>query len=71
LRTCRAADLKTRYLIIVNLCNGRSVERTAQALQVARATVYRVAARFRAQGEAGLLDRRHGNGPTKLDRRYR
>src|SRR5262249_7469839 len=35
-----------------------------------RDTVYRVAKRFTAQGEVGLLDRREDNGDVKLDERY-
>src|SRR5947209_19473380 len=70
LRACRDAGLKTRYLIVVYLRNGRSVLQTAAVLQVDRATIYRVAARFRTQGEPGLFDRRAHNGPTKVDRLY-
>jgi transposase len=71
LRDCQDANLKTRYLIIVNLLAGRSPVRTAEVLDLHRATVYRVAARFREQGELGLYDRRADNGPTKVDRSYR
>ncbi len=70
LRHCRNAGLKTRYLIIVNLSNGRSPQQTAAVLGVHRDTVYRVARRFRQCGEAGLLDRRHDNGPAKLEEDY-
>jgi transposase len=70
LRRCRSAGLKTRYLIIVNLVNGRSAAATAGALSVGRSTVYAVAQRFRTAGEAGLVDRREENGPRKLDERY-
>jgi transposase len=71
LRACRDPGRKTRYLIIVNLVAGRSPQKIADVLALHRATVYRVAARFRAQGELGLFDRRHDNGPTKVDRCYR
>jgi transposase len=71
LRTCRDPGLKVRYLIIVNLAAGRSPRRTADVLALHRATVYRVAARFRDRGEPGLFDRRRDNGPTKVDRPYR
>ena len=37
---------KTRYLIILNLVDGRSVGDTAKALKVNRSTVYRVAEDF-------------------------
>src|ERR1700751_1351495 len=70
LRQCRDAGLKTRYLIIINLLNGRSAAATADALSVGRSTVYAVAQRFRTAGEAGLVDRREENGPRKLDERY-
>jgi transposase len=70
LRRCRNAGLRTRYLIIVNLWSGRAPRETADVLHVHRDTVYRVAQRFRAQGEVGLLDRREDNGDTKLDERY-
>lgn len=70
LKLCRDADLRARYLIIVNLLDGRSVSDTSRAVGVARCTVYRVAARFRESGEAGLIDRREDNGDPKLDERY-
>ncbi len=67
---CGDAKLKTRYLIIINLIHGRSPTETAAALAVHRTTVYRVAERFREFGEAGLADRREGNGTRKLDEEY-
>lgn len=70
LRQCRQADVRLRYLIIINLLNGRSAYETAEVLTVHNTTVYRVAQRFREQGEWGLLDRRQDNGTTKLDERY-
>lgn len=66
-RTCRNAAMKTRYLIILNLADGLSPTETSRRLKVARSSVYRVAARFRATGEAGLVDRREENGRPKLD----
>jgi transposase len=71
LRLCRSPGLKTRYLIVINLDAGRSPQKTADVLALHRATVYRVAARFRDYGERGLDDRRHDNGPTQVDRCYR
>ena len=50
-RKLKDGDRKTRYLIILNLAEGRSVADTARALKVNRSTVYRVAARFREEGE--------------------
>lgn len=69
-RECPDAGLKTRYLIIVNLVNGRSASETAKCLAVHRSTVYRVAKRFRECGETGLVDRREENGELKLDEEY-
>jgi putative transposase len=70
MRRCRDAGLKGRYLIIVNLLNGRCAKETAEVLGIDRSTVYRVARRFGEQGEVGLLDRREDNGQVKLDERY-
>lgn len=67
LRKCREAELRTRYLIIVNLMHGRGSQRTAEVLSVARSTVCRVARRFREEGELGLVDRRCDNGERKVD----
>lgn len=69
-RKCKDGKLKTRYLIILNLAEGRSVTDTARALKVDRSTVYRVAARFREQGEDGLVDGRVDNGASKLNDEY-
>jgi len=66
-RTCQEAELKTRYLIILNLDDGISPTEAARRLKVARSTVYRVAERFCESGEAGLIDRREENGERKLD----
>lgn len=64
------AALRTRYLIVVSLADGRSPTDTARALAVSRSTVYRVAARYRQQGETGLVDRREDNGQVKCDETY-
>jgi len=64
------ADLRTRYLIVLDLAAGRSPTDTARALAVARSTVYRVAQRYGEQGEMGLLDRREDNGEVKCDEVY-
>lgn len=70
MRRCSNAKQKLRYLIIVNLLNGRTVVETVKAIQVGRSTVYDVARRFRERGEAGLIDGREENGDRKLDERY-
>ena len=56
LRRCKSAWLRLRYLIVINLLNGRGAYQTADVLGVHNTTVYRVAKRFKAQGELGLLD---------------
>jgi transposase len=70
LRRCRAAGVRLRYLIVLNTLNGRSARHTAAVLQVHNTTVYRVLARFRAYGEAGLADGRADNGADKLGEDY-
>lgn len=69
-RRCRNAGVRIRYLIVINLLNGRSAYRTAEVLGVHNTTVYRVAGRFRTHGEWALWDAREDNGATKLDERY-
>lgn len=56
LRRCRQAGLRLRYLIVLNLPNGRAAYQTAEVLGVHNTTVYRVARRFRERGEWGLWD---------------
>src|SRR5262245_13757175 len=51
LRRCRQAGLSLRSLIIIHLLNGRGCYQTAAVLGVHNATVYRLAQRFREQGE--------------------
>jgi transposase len=70
LRRCRNAGVRIRYLIVINLLNGRSAYETAAALDVHNTTVYRVAKRFRRDGEWALWDAREDNGATKLDERF-
>lgn len=70
LKKCRDARLRVRYLIIVNLMHDRSPVQTAAVMQVHRSTVYRVAARFREWGEAGLVDRREDNGSRQVDEAF-
>jgi transposase len=70
LRRCRLAAVRLRYLMILNLVNGRSPYQTAEMLDVHNTTVYRVARRFREHGEWGLYDAREDNGPDKLDDNY-
>lgn len=70
LQRCRDAGLRTRYLIIINLLNGRRAYATAEVLGVHNTTVYRVAKRFRERGEWGLIDGREDCGTGKLDEGY-
>lgn len=70
LRGCEDAGLVRRYLIVINLDEGRSPTDIARILHVSRTTVYRVAWRFRECGEAGLIDRREENGEAKVDEAY-
>lgn len=69
-RSCKDGRLKTRYQIVLNIAEGRSVKDVARALSVAESTVRRVVDRFEADGEAGLVDRREENGDLKLDEQY-
>lgn len=70
LRRCRQAGTRLRYLIVLNVLNGRSARTTADVLKLHNTTVYRVLRRFRAYGEAGLVDGRADNGADKLDDTY-
>src|SRR5260370_14286534 len=70
LRRCRSAGMRLRYVMIINVLNGRSGRATAEVLQVHNTTVYRVLERFQAYGEAGLADGRADNGADKLDDNY-
>jgi transposase len=70
LRCCRDARLRTHYIVIIGLLNGHSAWHMASVLQMHRSTVYRLAQRFREQGELGLFDRREDNGQVKLDEAY-
>ncbi len=70
LRRCRQPDARQRYLIVLNVLNGRSARATAAVLHIHNTTVYRVLRRFRAYGEAGLCDGRADGGTEKLDERF-
>ena len=70
LRRLRDGRTRIRYLIIINLLNGRGAYETAKVLGVHNTTVYQVAKRFREYGDWGLWDAREDNGQTKLDERY-
>jgi transposase len=61
-RRVREADERQRYLIVWYLATSERSGQVARRLGCARATVLRVAARFRAEGEPGLRDHRRHNG---------
>src|SRR5258708_7505933 len=63
---CRQARVRVRYLIIINVWNGRSARVIEEVLKVNNTTVYRVVKRFRERGEASLWDGREDNGVEKL-----
>lgn len=67
---CRIAAVRLRYLILFNLWHGRGAREIEVTLHVHNTTVYRVAKRFREQGEAALWDGRSGNGDDKLSEAY-
>lgn len=70
LRHCRNAGVRLRYLMVINVLNGRSAYETADVLGVHNTTVYRVARRFEERGEWGLWDAREDNGHNKLEEHY-
>ncbi len=63
---CRDAGVRVRYLIIINVWNGRGARQIQATLNVHNTTVYRVVDRFRERGEAALWDGREDNGQEKL-----
>jgi transposase len=67
---CGIASVRIRYLIIFNLWNRRGAREIEPILGVHNTTVYRVAKRFREQGEASLWDGREDNGTEKLSEAY-
>jgi len=67
LHRTRDARLRLRYQIVLLWGQGWSGGAIAAALGCAKSTAQRWAHRFRAEGEAGLQDRRAGNGEPKVD----
>ena len=67
---CRQALVRIRYLIIINIWNGRSARDIERVLKVHNTTVYRVLKRFREHGEVSLWDGREDNGAEKLSRAF-
>jgi transposase len=70
LQFLRDAWLRTRYLIMIHRLEGWSPTWIARSLKVSRSMVYRTEQRFWKEGEAGLFDRRDGNGQRKLTEEY-
>jgi putative transposase len=70
LKLLQDAWLRTRYLIVIHRLEGRSPTWIACSLKVSRSMVYRTEQRFWKDGEAGLFDRRDGNGQRKLTEDY-
>jgi transposase len=64
------AGLRVRCKIVRNLVKGKSASIIHDVLGCSRSEVYRVAHRFVAEGLAGLVDRREGNGEAKVDEAY-
>lgn len=64
------AGLRTRLSMILHLARGHPAAQVAEALHVARSTVYRVAERFNAWGFVGLADRREDNGPSGVSEMF-
>lgn len=65
-RQCGQALVRVRYLIIINVWNGRSAREIERVLKTHNTTVYRVVKQFREHGEASLWDGREDNGRGKL-----
>jgi transposase len=55
-----------RYRAVLLLAEGQAPAAVAHALRCGRASVYAWAARWRAQGTAGLREGDHGGGRVKL-----
>jgi transposase len=66
-RRTKDAGLRTRCLIVIHTADGLSKRSIAAALSCDPRTVGRVRRRFLEAGEAGLADRRAGNGKLKAD----
>jgi transposase len=67
MRRTREARLRLRYQMVLLWAQGWSSREIAEALGCAVSTALRWGHRFMAEGEAGLIDRRDGNGRPKVD----
>lgn len=70
LRRLKDGPLRQRYLIVFHRLQGASRAKVAAWLGCSPSTVSRVWARFRCEGEAGLVDRREENGAPKMDEAF-
>lgn len=61
---------RIRMLILLQVSKGKPVVKVAEALHVARSTVYRLLRRFRRQGWSALADGREENGRTGVDEMF-
>ena len=68
--TCRDADTRARYRIVLLAGEGRSGRWIAQALGCSSSTVSRTLDRWEQYGQAGLIDRREDNGSVKANDLY-
>lgn len=64
------ARLRMRYLIVLRSAEGWTQPRIAAALSCSVSLVTETRARWRDEGEAGLIDRCEDNGDRKADDRY-
>ncbi|MFW6060914.1 MAG: IS630 family transposase [Phycisphaeraceae bacterium] len=70
-RRCRDADERTRYRIVIQSAEGKSIARIADGLGCSESTVARTRRRWREYGEAGLIDAREDNAArAKVDAFY-
>lgn len=69
-RRCRDAAMRARMLVVWHAAGGRAACEIARGLLVHPKTVRRVLDRWRAEGEAGLIDRREDNGERKATEEY-
>lgn len=65
-KASKDADERMRYLIILKYDEGKGSTIIARELHCAGSTARRVAHRYLALGEAGLVDGRCDNGPAKV-----
>jgi transposase len=69
-RWTRDKGLALRIQIVLHAAKGRGSRTIADAVGCHRSWVSRVLRRYRAEGRAGLMDRREDNGQAKLNEEY-